>query len=290
MYGPNFTNPINQSGQFMSEINRLNNHKEAKQMENAHQCEHCTAYRMPSADCKMKDRNTYMENQSAPFFPPPHQPKFSAESQEANFFPPPIPPIVSAMRDQDMALNKWVLAHSKGAYPPHQPKLNAGDWNEVNIAADSGKGMSAEEWGSSECMMEIDCLNAQKEITAMRDQDTALNEWVLAHGTGTPETPETIRGKILDTARVLTTGDRNKSYGPPIDNLTTYANLCTAYIFGKGGNENDLLALDAVDAAVLMVLAKVSRIAANRGHKDNYVDGAAYMAIAGECDELLGGT
>lgn len=104
-----------------------------------------------------------------------------------------------------------------------------------------------------------------------------------------PPKPETIRGQILDTAKSLTTGDRNKSYGPPIDNLTTYANLCTAYIFGKGGNENDLLALDAVDAAVLMVLAKVSRIAANRGHKDNYVDGAAYMAIAGECDELLGG-
>lgn len=98
---------------------------------------------------------------------------------------------------------------------------------------------------------------------------------------------ETIRGQILDTAKKLTTGDRDKSYGPPIDNLTTYANLCTAYIFGKGGNENDLLALDAVDGAVLMVLAKVSRIAANRGHKDNYVDGAAYMAIAGECDELL---
>jgi hypothetical protein len=193
MYGPNFTNPINQSGQFMSEINRLNNHKEAKQMENAHQCEHCTAYRMPSSDCKMKDRNTYMENQSAPFFPPPHQPKFSAESQEK-------------------------------------------------------------------------------------------------YAAGNKTVEETVRGQILDTAKGLTTGDRNKSYGPPIDNLTTYANLCTAYIFGKGGNENDLLALDAVDAAVLMVLAKVSRIAANRGHKDNYVDGAAYMAIAGECDELLGGT
>lgn len=101
------------------------------------------------------------------------------------------------------------------------------------------------------------------------------------------ETKQTIRVQILDTAKKLTTGDRDKSYGPPIDNLTTYANLCTAYIFGKDGNKNDLFALDAVDAAVLMILSKVSRIAANRGHKDNYVDGAAYMAIAGECDELL---
>lgn len=96
---------------------------------------------------------------------------------------------------------------------------------------------------------------------------------------------ETIRGQILDTARSLTTGDRNKSYGPPKDNLTTYANLCEAYLHGKGKDN----VLDAVDGAIFMVLAKVSRIAANRGHKDNYVDGAAYMAIAGECDDLIGG-
>lgn len=186
MYGPNFTNPMNQSGQFMSEINRLNNHKEAKQM---------------------KDLNTHMENQAVPFFPPPHQPKLSAESQE---------------------------------------KYAAGN----------------------------------KTVEETIDRYTQVAESRKAK-------EETIRGQILDTAKGLTTGDRNKSYGPPIDNLTTYANLCTAYIFGKGGNDNELLALDAVDAAVLMVLAKVSRIAANRGHKDNYVDGAAYMAIAGECDELL---
>lgn len=99
--------------------------------------------------------------------------------------------------------------------------------------------------------------------------------------------PETIRGQILDTAKGLTTGDRNKSYGPPIDNLTTYANLIAAYIEGRNAAGTEYI--DAVDAAIFMVLAKISRIVANRGHKDNYVDGAAYMAIAGECDELLGG-
>lgn len=171
MYGPNFTNPMNQSGQFMSEINRLINHKEAKQM---------------------KDLNTHMGNHkdAIPFFPPPHQPKFSAESQEK-------------------------------------------------------------------------------------------------YAAGNKTIEETIRGQILDTAKVLTTGDRNKSYGPPIYNLTVYAELVQAYL--KGRKVSTEHPIDAVDTSILMVLAKVSRIAANRGHKDNYVDGAAYMAIAGECDELLGG-
>lgn len=107
------------------------------------------------------------------------------------------------------------------------------------------------------------------------------------------EKPDTLRGQILDTAKNLTTGDRDKTYGPPIDNLTVYAELVSAYLIGKVKTSIDikeaLMNLDAVDAAILMVLAKVSRIAMNRGHKDNYVDGAAYMAIAGECDELLGG-
>jgi hypothetical protein len=163
MYGPNFTNPMKQSGQFVSEINRLNNYKEAK----------------------------HMTDQGAP---PPHQPKLSAENQE-----------------------KYAAGNRAG---------------------------------------------------------------------------ETVRGQILNTAKSLTTGDRNKSYGPPIYNLTTYANLCQAYMDGRGLDSSaiqEITPLDAVDMAIFMVLAKVSRIAANRGHKDNYIDGAAYMAIAGECDELLGG-
>jgi hypothetical protein len=98
---------------------------------------------------------------------------------------------------------------------------------------------------------------------------------------------ESIREKILNTASKLTANDRNKTYGPPIVNLTTLADLCNAYLKGKN---IEYVEIDAVDAAIFMVLAKVSRIAANRGHNDNYVDGAAYMAIAGECDELLRGT
>lgn len=92
---------------------------------------------------------------------------------------------------------------------------------------------------------------------------------------------ETLRTKILLEANKLTSGDRDIIYGPPNVNLTTYANLCTTYLEALPSST-----LDATDGAILMVLAKISRITVNKNHRDNYVDGAAYMAIAGECAAL----
>jgi hypothetical protein len=97
------------------------------------------------------------------------------------------------------------------------------------------------------------------------------------------ESKQSLRTKILLEANKLTSGDRDKTYGPPIDNLTTYANLCNAYLSGRPANKE----LDATDGSILMVLAKISRISGNKNHRDNYVDGTAYMAIAGECARLL---
>lgn len=94
---------------------------------------------------------------------------------------------------------------------------------------------------------------------------------------------ESPRTKILLEANKLTSGDRDKTYGPPIDNLSTYADLCSAYLAALP----DPKKLDATDGSVLMILAKISRIPRNKLHRDNYVDGAAYMAIAGECAEIL---
>jgi hypothetical protein len=93
---------------------------------------------------------------------------------------------------------------------------------------------------------------------------------------------ESKRVQILKTAADLTSGDRDKAYGTPFNNLSIYTNLVRAYMGGR-----DINTLDAVDGSILMVLAKVSRISFNKNHADNYVDGAAYMAIAGECAELL---
>lgn len=96
------------------------------------------------------------------------------------------------------------------------------------------------------------------------------------------------RQGILETASSLTSGDRNKSYGEPIDNMDLFAHLIDTYLTGKREVDgSNFIDVDAVDASIIMALSKIARIAMNRGHVDNYVDGAAYMAIAGECDQIL---
>lgn len=93
----------------------------------------------------------------------------------------------------------------------------------------------------------------------------------------------TRRGEILEQARSLTEGDRNKSYGSPEPNLHTFARLVGAYLDGRTISGR----LNSVDGAVFMILLKVSRVAANQHHADNPLDMAAYSAILGECAEIL---
>jgi hypothetical protein len=93
------------------------------------------------------------------------------------------------------------------------------------------------------------------------------------------------RADILAEAAKLTTGDRNAAYGHPHDNLTHMADMASAYLTGKHGC---ILSLDAEDMAWIMVFAKVSRTVATY-KDDNYIDAAAYAAIAGECREILEG-
>lgn len=90
------------------------------------------------------------------------------------------------------------------------------------------------------------------------------------------------RVEILETGINLTTGDRNNTYGEPHHNLTTYAKLIESYLYGLGYE----VELDATDGAMFMQLAKTSRVAVNKQHMDNYVDGAVYFAIGGECATL----
>lgn len=92
------------------------------------------------------------------------------------------------------------------------------------------------------------------------------------------------RVEIMETGIGLTAGDRNKSYGSPHPNLTTFAALVEAYLRGLGWSGPPL---DSVDGSMIMVQAKVSRVAANKNHADNYVDGSTYFGIGGECAELV---
>lgn len=88
------------------------------------------------------------------------------------------------------------------------------------------------------------------------------------------------RERVLLDGIELTGGDRNKTYGAPAPNLALQLNLWNWYKSVAGEKHSA-----AHDAAMQHVFAKIARIATGkRGHRDNYVDAATYIAIAFECD------
>lgn len=89
-----------------------------------------------------------------------------------------------------------------------------------------------------------------------------------------------IRGQILATASGLTCGDRNKQYGDPLENHQDIANFWTSYLHDRPAGP-----ITPKDVAVMMALVKVARCKMPNPHRDNYVDAAAYLAIAGEIHE-----
>lgn len=90
------------------------------------------------------------------------------------------------------------------------------------------------------------------------------------------------RAEVLQQALDATMKSRNSTYGAPYPNLLLAAELKQAYNAAANGKYSP-----AHDDAIHAVLSKIARIATGAtGHTDNYVDGAAYMAIAAECQVI----
>lgn len=81
------------------------------------------------------------------------------------------------------------------------------------------------------------------------------------------------RSKVLEEANKLTTGDRLKSYGSPYKNHADIA-VGWSVILGKQ--------VTPAEVALCMAWLKIARTVKDPTLIDSYVDGAAYMAIAGE--------
>lgn len=86
---------------------------------------------------------------------------------------------------------------------------------------------------------------------------------------------------VLEEAASLTSGERDAAYGPPIINLSASGDLKATMRKHMVRNLSSA-ELEALD----MVLTKVGRIITGpKPKRDNYVDAAAYMAIAWEAAE-----
>ena len=85
----------------------------------------------------------------------------------------------------------------------------------------------------------------------------------------------TERENILAEAAALICGDRQAQYGPPAENFARIA----------AGWEVILGVPVAPDqVALCMAWLKIARLV-NGPHRDSYVDGAGYLALAGELSD-----
>ena len=81
--------------------------------------------------------------------------------------------------------------------------------------------------------------------------------------------------QILNAASQLVTGDRAEQHGPKLENHSNIARLWSAYLEVE---------ISPVQAAMMMALLKIARIKCGDFNSDDFVDGAAYIAISGELD------
>lgn len=92
------------------------------------------------------------------------------------------------------------------------------------------------------------------------------------------------RVKVLTEAARLTSVERTAIYGAPDINMDCLAAYMRVFLHYSGVVGREAFA-NGHDAAMFNVLSKVARITVgSKGHMDNYVDGAAYFAMAFEVD------
>ena len=81
------------------------------------------------------------------------------------------------------------------------------------------------------------------------------------------------RSEILAEAIKLTLGDRNDQNGDPKENHIRIAKIWSVILEKE---------IEPYQVALCMAGLKIARLAYNKDVIDSYIDGAAYIAIAGE--------
>lgn len=87
------------------------------------------------------------------------------------------------------------------------------------------------------------------------------------------------RKEVLETAIKCTNGDRDEQYGKPEDSFMAIAALWDAYLKVKNPGK-----LTDADAAIMMALMKIGRIATGNFKEDSYIDACGYLACAAELE------
>lgn len=93
---------------------------------------------------------------------------------------------------------------------------------------------------------------------------------------------ENFRSEILNEAITLINGERNSTYGDPLDDFNTTATFWNTYLRrtldARGG-----LDLKPHDVAVMMSLLKIARMSWSPEKRDHWADLAGYTGCGWDC-------
>jgi hypothetical protein len=111
---------------------------------------------------------------------------------------------------------------------------------------------------------------------------TACGAWTPPYDPGAEgDAKPKRRGECLEKALDVINGERQDSYGNPEDSFGTIGEFLTTHLKAKGklkpGEE-----ITALDVAEMMALFKIGRMSGQKTTKDNYIDCAGYIGIAGD--------
>lgn len=95
------------------------------------------------------------------------------------------------------------------------------------------------------------------------------------------------RQQLLEQAIKLTCGDRNTSYGEPVDNFANIRQLWDAYFLCKHLGHVPTRMFDLQDVPILNILQKIARLATNPTHRDSAVDIAGYAATLADIQQQM---
>lgn len=99
-----------------------------------------------------------------------------------------------------------------------------------------------------------------------------------------PELTKSERERILEEAKKCVCGGRDQQYGSPENSLKAIASMWAGYLEAKGCVFPNGEELSAKDAAAMMVLFKMARVATGQTKADNWIDAAGYAACGGEIE------
>lgn len=90
---------------------------------------------------------------------------------------------------------------------------------------------------------------------------------------------------VLEEAKTIIYGDREKTYGHPSKNLLAIAHMWEIYLLSRGLLDPDSEGLKPEDVAIMMVLLKAARLGNDPSHRDSLVDICGYAALVERCHE-----